>query len=74
MFQTQILIMSSFLFFPQVEMCLLGYSLGVRIRVLRLHRFNADDFVAYYPEDGTESWQIITLIAEDDRHYNVPVL
>lgn len=58
----------------QVEMCLLGYCLGVRIRVLRLHQFNDDDFVAYYPEDGTDSWKTITLIAEDDRHYNVPVL
>ncbi|XP_052800316.1 dentin sialophosphoprotein-like isoform X4 [Mya arenaria] len=58
----------------QVEMCLLGYSLGVRIRVLRLHQFHEEDFVAYFPEDGTDSWHCVTLIAEDDRHYNVPVL
>ncbi|XP_052248909.1 uncharacterized protein LOC127856624 isoform X3 [Dreissena polymorpha] len=58
----------------QVEMCLLGYSLGVRIRVLRLSQFNEEDFVAYYPEDGTDSWPVVTLLAEDDRHYNIPVL
>ncbi|XP_045175267.2 uncharacterized protein LOC123536288 isoform X3 [Mercenaria mercenaria] len=58
----------------QVEMCLLGYSLGVRIRVFRLHHFREEDFISYYPEDGTDSWPVVSLIAEDDRHYNVPVL
>ncbi|KAL4224898.1 hypothetical protein ACF0H5_015594 [Mactra antiquata] len=58
----------------QVEMCLLGYCLGVRIRVFRLKQFKDEDFISYYPEDGTDDWPVVSLIAEDDRHYNVPVL
>lgn len=58
----------------QVEMCLLGYSLGVRIQVFRLKQFREEDFISFYPEDGTDDWPIVSLIAEDDRHYNVPVL
>lgn len=55
-------------------MCLLGYSLGVRIRVFRLQQFGEEDFISFYPEDGTDTWPVVSLIAEDDRHYNIPVL
>lgn len=54
-------------------MFLLGHALGVMIRVLRLQQLNEDDFVSYYPDEIMESWPQINLIAEDDRHYNVPV-
>ncbi|KAL5007640.1 hypothetical protein ScPMuIL_016446 [Solemya velum] len=57
----------------QVEMFLLGHALGVMIRVLRLQQLNDDDFVSYYPDEIMDSWPQISLIAEDDRHYNVPV-
>ena len=58
----------------QVEMFLLGYSLGVRIQVFRLSQFGESDFVSFYPDDCTDDCQTVSLIAEDDRHYNVPVL
>ncbi|KAH3846657.1 hypothetical protein DPMN_088959 [Dreissena polymorpha] len=54
-------------------MCLLGYSLGVRIRVLRLIYFNKVDFEAFYPPEDKDDLPVVTLISEDDRHYNIPV-
>lgn len=57
----------------QIEMYLLGHTLGVRIQVLRLSQFGQEDFTAYYPDDADNNWSQISLIAEDDRHYNVPV-
>lgn len=57
----------------QVEMCLLGYALGVKIRVLRLAQFGQQDFDCVFPEDVPVDWPVIGLIAEDDRHYNVPL-
>ncbi|XP_052273155.1 uncharacterized protein LOC127873345 isoform X2 [Dreissena polymorpha] len=57
----------------QVEMCLLGYSLGVRIRVLRLIYLNEVDFEAFYPPEDKDDLPVVTLISEDDRHYNIPV-
>ncbi|XP_046860523.1 ubiquitin thioesterase otulin-like isoform X2 [Xenia sp. Carnegie-2017] len=55
----------------QVEMHLLGYSLGVKIRVVRPMQFDQPDFIAHYPDDMPEGTPVITLVAEDDRHYNV---
>ncbi|XP_076114101.1 uncharacterized protein LOC143082342 isoform X1 [Mytilus galloprovincialis] len=57
----------------QIEMYLLGHTLSVRIQVLRLSQFGQEDFIAYYPDDADSNWSQISLIAEDDRHYNVPV-
>ncbi|KAK3576159.1 hypothetical protein CHS0354_039824 [Potamilus streckersoni] len=57
----------------QVEMCLLGHALGVTIHVFRLGQFGQDDFITYYPDDYKDKWPQIMLIAEDDRHYNIPV-
>ncbi|XP_072431284.1 uncharacterized protein [Chiloscyllium punctatum] len=57
----------------QVEMFLLGYSLQLTIRVFRLYKFGTDEFVTFYPDDHKEDWPMVTLITEDDRHYNVPV-
>ncbi|XP_048412577.2 ubiquitin thioesterase otulin-like isoform X4 [Stegostoma tigrinum] len=57
----------------QVEMFLLGYSLQLTIRVFRLYKFGTDEFVTFYPNDHKEDWPMVTLITEDDRHYNVPV-
>ena len=55
-------------------MFLLGYTLGVRIQVFRLSQFSESDFISYYPNDSSEDCQTVSLLAEDDRHYNVPVL
>lgn len=58
----------------QIEMILLGYTLEVTIKVLRLQQYGEEDFITYYPDDRRESWPLIVLIAEDDRHYNAPVV
>ncbi|CAG5116236.1 unnamed protein product, partial [Candidula unifasciata] len=57
----------------QVEMCLLGYTLGVRIRVLRLAQSGHEDFQSVFPDDVSADWPYVDLLVEDDRHYNVPL-
>ncbi|KAK6191668.1 hypothetical protein SNE40_003296 [Patella caerulea] len=57
----------------QVEMCLLGQTIGTVISVARLAQFGAEDFLCKFPDDSPSDWSIISLIAEDDRHYNVPI-
>ena len=56
-------------------MCLLGYSLGLVIQVIRPSQVDQEDFLAYYPylEDVPNFTPTVTLIAEDDRHYNIVV-
>lgn len=56
----------------QVEMFLLGYALQHTIKVYRLYKYGTDEFITYYPDDQAD-WPVVTLITEDDRHYNVPV-
>ncbi|KAG8442516.1 hypothetical protein GDO86_011348 [Hymenochirus boettgeri] len=56
----------------QVEMFLLGYALQHTIKVYRLYKCGTDEFITQYPNDPT-NWPTVTLITEDDRHYNVPV-
>ncbi|XP_009907487.2 ubiquitin thioesterase otulin isoform X1 [Dryobates pubescens] len=57
----------------QVEMFLLAYTLQYTIQVYRLYKYNTDEFITLYPNDPEEDWPVVTLITEDDRHYNVPV-
>lgn len=57
----------------QVEMCLLGHCLGVKLRVARLDHFGQEDFDVCFPDEAPDDWPSISLMAEDDRHYNVPV-
>ena len=52
----------------QVEMHLLGYTLGITIKVVHVGQ---PDFIASYPEDMPSGTPVITLVAEDDRHYNI---
>ena len=66
--------LQKYFFYLQVEMFLLGCTLGVRIQVFRLSQFGESDFISYYPDDGADGCQTVSLMAEDDRHYNVPVL
>lgn len=61
------------LFTLQVEMCLLGHCLGVKLRVARLDHFGQEDFDCCFPDDAPGNWPDCCLLAEDDRHYNVPV-
>ncbi|XP_041366118.1 uncharacterized protein LOC121381083 isoform X2 [Gigantopelta aegis] len=57
----------------QVEMCLLGHTLGARIRVARLQNHGQEDFICQFPDDADPLWPQVDLLAEDDRHYNIPV-
>ena len=54
-------------------MCLLGFTLGVVIRVIRPSQVDEEDFMAHYPalEEMPNYTPTVTLVAEDDRHYNV---
>ncbi|NXT21569.1 OTUL thioesterase, partial [Syrrhaptes paradoxus] len=57
----------------QVEMFLLAYALQHTIQVYRLYKYSTDEFITLYPNDPEEGWPVVTLITEDDRHYNIPV-
>ncbi|RZF40962.1 hypothetical protein LSTR_LSTR013217 [Laodelphax striatellus] len=58
----------------KVEMLLLGDALGVRLRVVRPSAFGTEGFICFYPEQLTHSTNLqVTLISEDDRHYNILV-
>ncbi|XP_062986305.1 ubiquitin thioesterase otulin isoform X2 [Elgaria multicarinata webbii] len=56
----------------QVEMFLLAYALQHTIQVYRLYKYSTDEFITLYPNDPEEAWPVVTLITEDDRHYNIP--
>ena len=54
-------------------MFLLGHTLEATLRVIRPGAHGQEDFVTFYP-DGAEAppeRPVLTLVAEDDRHYNV---
>ncbi|XP_008937387.1 PREDICTED: ubiquitin thioesterase otulin [Merops nubicus] len=57
----------------QVEMFLLAYALQYTIQVYRLYKYSTGEFITHYPNDPEEGWPVVTLITEDDRHYNIPV-
>lgn len=57
----------------QVEMFLLAYAVCHTIQVYRLSKYSTEEFITVYPTDPPRDWPMVTLIAEDDRHYNVPV-
>jgi hypothetical protein len=52
-------------------MHLLGYTLGVTIKVVRPSHVGQSDFIASYPEDMPKGTPVVALVAEDDRHYNI---
>lgn len=54
-------------------MCLLGHCLGMKLRVARLDHHGQEDFDCTFPDEAPEDWPSAYLLAEDDRHYNVPV-
>ncbi|PNI42211.1 OTULIN isoform 2, partial [Pan troglodytes] len=56
-----------------VEMFLLAYAVRHTIQVYRLSKYNTEEFITVYPTDPPKDWPVVTLIAEDDRHYNIPV-
>ncbi|XP_047664763.1 uncharacterized protein YFR016C isoform X2 [Tachysurus fulvidraco] len=57
----------------QVEMFLLGYALQHTIQAFRLYKTDTEEFVTHYPDDHKHDWPCVSVITEDDRHYNVPV-
>lgn len=54
-----------------MELFLLGYTLGVKIEIVRPPRYGQDDFISHYPDDGADNFPTVSLVAEDDRHYHV---
>ncbi|KAG8442518.1 hypothetical protein GDO86_011350 [Hymenochirus boettgeri] len=58
----------------QVEMCLVGYALELKIKVFRLTKFKTQDIQVFYPEDYKRDWHEICLVTENDRHYNIPII
>ncbi|XP_063779012.1 inactive ubiquitin thioesterase OTULINL [Pseudophryne corroboree] len=58
----------------QVEMCLVGYALELRIKVFQLSKMNTEDFERIYPEDYKRDWHEIILMTDDNRHYNIPII
>ncbi|KAI4900313.1 hypothetical protein NFI96_028600 [Prochilodus magdalenae] len=58
----------------QVEMFLLGFSLQQTIKVYRLYKTDTEEFITYYPDSCDHNWPCLSLVTEDDRHYNVPVV
>eukprot|EP00794_Sanderia_malayensis_P016756 gene16756-18450_t len=58
--------------FDQLEMMLLGHTLKIIIKSMRLDHVDESDFMAVFsedpPDDGSEE---VFIVAEDDRHYNV---
>lgn len=57
----------------QVEMFLLAYALQYTIQVYRLYKFSTDELITFHPSNPEEDWPVVTLITEDDRHYNILV-
>ncbi|KAK2495518.1 hypothetical protein MC885_009292, partial [Smutsia gigantea] len=57
----------------EVEMFLLAYAVRHTIQVYRLSKYSTEEFITVYPTDPPMDWPVVTLIAEDDRHYNIPV-
>uniref|UniRef100_A0A4W4ETR7 OTU domain-containing protein n=1 Tax=Electrophorus electricus TaxID=8005 RepID=A0A4W4ETR7_ELEEL len=57
----------------QVEMFLLGYALQHTIQAFRLYMMDTEEFVTHYPDDHKQDWPCVSIVTEDDRHYNVPV-
>lgn len=51
----------------------MGYALEVKIKLFRLTKINTEDFEIYYPEDYRRDWNEISLMTDDDHHYNIPV-
>lgn len=55
-------------------MFLLGHTLQCTIQVYRLYKADTEEFVTYYPDDHKDDWPSVSLVTEDDRHYNVPIV
>ena len=51
-------------------MFLLGLTLDLQIKVTRISSFGKEDFISYFPQGNYPPERIISLSAEDDRHYN----
>ncbi|KAG8571997.1 hypothetical protein GDO81_011872 [Engystomops pustulosus] len=56
------------------ELCLVGYALELKIKVLHLTKYNTRNFEMIYPADHKREWHEITLMTDDNRYYNIPVI
>ena len=52
-------------------MFLLGHTLDLQIKVTRISSFGNEDYLTYFPPGDYPRNKIISISAEDDRHYNV---
>ena len=57
----------------QIELILLASMLGITIKVIRLSQYGETDFTAKFSDDSQTEQYTVTLLSEDDRHYNVPL-
>ena len=56
----------------QIEMYLLSHTLGVAVQVVRPSCVDQADYISTFTDEETDTnLPKVTLIAEDDRHYNV---
>lgn len=62
--------------FFQVEISLLGLTLGVRIEVIRPSLFNKEGFIVHYPDEGADGFGKLHIIQEgqDFNQYSIPVM
>ena len=51
-------------------MFLLGHTLDLQIKVTRISSFGQEDYLTYFPQGDYPQDKIISISAEDDRHYN----
>ncbi|XP_068090686.1 inactive ubiquitin thioesterase OTULINL [Hyperolius riggenbachi] len=57
----------------QAELCLVGYALEIKIKIFQLTKMDTEDFEICYPECYKSEWPEISLVTDDDQHYNIPV-
>ncbi|KAK6492332.1 inactive ubiquitin thioesterase OTULINL-like [Huso huso] len=57
----------------QIEMFLLGYTLQLQMQTFRLYKYGTEEFEVSFTDVCGRDWHKITLLTEDDRHYNIPV-
>ncbi|XP_058876719.1 inactive ubiquitin thioesterase OTULINL-like [Acipenser ruthenus] len=60
-------------YLEQIEMFLPGYTLQLQMQTFRLYKYDTEEFEVSFTDVCGRDWHKITLLTEDDRHYNIPV-
>ncbi|XP_058877056.1 inactive ubiquitin thioesterase OTULINL-like [Acipenser ruthenus] len=58
----------------QIEMFLPGYTLQLQMQTFRLYKYDTEEFEVSFTDVCGRDWHKITLLTEDDRHYNIQCL